>query len=430
MAAFTAARNAECVAILHHHGSPEAAFLRTRALIRLSRLNDAERVIRNVQPRSGYPCDLAQCYTLLGTVLDRQGDYDGANDAFNDARAYAYSIPSVALHAELGLYEAHSAWRHRDLEQTERIALHVLNEMPRAYDEPHSYALGVSHAFLYELLVLVWGVREQHATQIAFLERGLGALPDDSVRHVWAEASLLRNFAALVPELRFPSAAATLREHAESLQWTPETAKWGYDVYRALGWSAALDGDYVGAFRNMREAHNLAPCIPWRIESVLDRAYLFDQIGDIHAALERFDEAEQLLKRVDYSNWSHGEERYVLLWAAQIAAPLNASRASALLAHYKTIRKPMDPALLWGTHSRQWHAHEHDTYGAVAAANGESSIALNHLRGALQTWDALKFEWRAAKTANAIARITNSNEDIAGARRRAEPFAKSWLARN
>ncbi len=154
-----------------------------------------------------------------------------------------------------------------------------------------------------------------------------------------------------------------MRSRAEALTWTPELAEWAYNVYRALGWNEALDGNYIGAFSDMREAHNLAPTLPWRIEAILDRAYLFGEIGESVAAHERFNEADQLCKQIDWARSS--EERRVLLWAAEIGAQLNPARASSLIARYKAIRRPIDATLVAGKNSRRWRAHEHDAFGAV-----------------------------------------------------------------
>jgi tetratricopeptide (TPR) repeat protein len=427
-AAFAAGRNAECLSMLHRDRSMEAAFLCTRALIRLGRLEDAERVVRSTLSCSDGHRDLARCHMLLGTVLDRQGDYESAAEAFLNARAYVYSIPSVALHAEFALYEPLSAWRQCDFELVENIVSESLHEAVTVYDEPHIYPLEVSRAFMYELLALVQGVRERYEAQIDFLKQGFKALDQSAQQHVWAETGLLWNFATLVPELRLPNVADMLRERAESLEWPPETAARGYIVYRALAWNEALNGNYVSAFRDLRKSQDLAPTIAWRIESILDRAYLFHQTDQSLAAQEGFDAAIHLFTHVDWAGSE--EERVVLLWAAEICAQLDVERASMLLEQYKSIRKPIDPALMASKGIRKCQACEHDAYGAVAAATGAPTIALTHLRTALQTWDDLKFEWRAAKTANAIASITNSTDDIAGARRRAEPFAKSWLARS
>jgi tetratricopeptide (TPR) repeat protein len=427
VSAFAAARNTECVSILRLHTSASAAFLRARALIRLRRLRDAQNVIEEVRFQLTSHSDLAQYYALLGTVLERQLDVEHAVQAFVEARAYAYGIPSVALNAELAYYEALGAWRRHDFEQVEAIAAETLQETRTAWDEPHSYPIEVSHALLHELLALVCSARKQHEVQIDHFKQALQTLSTMRQRHVWAEAGILWNFTELVPELRIADVAILMREHAETLPWTSETAAWAYDVYRSLGWNEALCGNYVGAFRDMRVAHNHAPTMAWRVESILDRAYLFCQIGESVSACERLEEADQFCKQIDWA--CSDQERYVLLWAAEIAADIDAERASRLLAQYKFIRKPIDPILAASVNARRWQAHEDDAYAAVEAAKGQTDAALAHLRSALATWDDLKFEWRAAKTANAIASITKAIEDIAGARRRAEPFAKSWLAR-
>lgn len=363
---------------------------------------------------------------LLGTVLERQGDSEGARDAFTDARGYAYSLTNGALRAELAYYEAAAAWRRRDFADAVTIATEALAQPVIPGDDAHM--LGVWHAFLYELLGLTHGMREDHESQIGLLRRGLEAVSSLPDRDVWAEASLLNNLASLVTEQTLPAVAKELRKRAESLPWNAETAAWAYNVYRALGWSEALAGNELAAFRDLREAESLAPSIPRRIEAILDRAFLFGAIGERVSSRERFDEAERFCSLVDW-NEASGEDRYALLWGAELASAFDARRASAILSKYTSIRKPMNKSLVASTHHRRWQAYEHDAFGAVAAANGELATAIEHLTRALEIWDGLRFGWRAAKTAATIARISGSATQADAAHQRAAAFPHSWLAR-
>ncbi|MGZ3504689.1 MAG: hypothetical protein ACXWNJ_12790 [Vulcanimicrobiaceae bacterium] len=425
--AFRLGRNVECVAALHHHHSVEAAFLRTRAYVRLRRLREAEKAIRSANPRPNNLADIAQCYMLLGTVLERQGDDEGACDALTDARGYVFSIRSEALRAELAYYEAAAAWRRRDFDDAVRIATEILAQQLT----PSGDSLGtpqVWHGFLFELLGLTHGIREDHDAQVGLLRRGLEVLSSLPDRDVWSEASLLNNLSSLVTELPLRAVAQEIRARAESLPWSPETDAWAYNVYRALGWSEALAGNELAAFRDLREAEALAPSVPRRIEAILDRAFLFGAIGERVSARERFDEAARYCSQVNW-NETIDEDRYALLWGAELAATFDSKRASAMLRKYTAIRKPMNQSLVASTHHRRWQAYEHDAFGAVAAANGDVTKALDHLAQALKIWDGLKFEWRAAKTAATIARVSGSTIEADAACRRAAAFPQSWLAR-
>ncbi len=199
--AFAAGRNVDCLSALHHHTSLEAAFLRVRALIRLGRLPDAEATIRSTYGQCEKQGDFAQHYMLLGTVLDRKGGYDGADVAFFNARAFAWSVPSVALHTELAYYEALSAWRRHDLACVEQLVIDALNKTAKSWDEPHLYPVELSQAFLYELLALRQGARGEHDAQLTCLKIALQTLSPAAHRQAWAEAHILSNLSSLVPEL-------------------------------------------------------------------------------------------------------------------------------------------------------------------------------------------------------------------------------------
>ena len=426
---FAFARNAECINALHFHTTFEASVLRARAFIRLRRLPEAEAAIRSAGQTAASDVDRALYYTLLGTILDRQGDTEGANEAWVEARRFSSGVAASAIKAELNYYVAASAWSSKDFDEAEEIARESLAEYHGDESDGGVYPVAVSLAFTYELLSAIEGVRERYETQIGLLQRGLAVLASAPARHVWAEASLLNNLASIIPEVRMPHVAQLVREYASQLRWNSEMPGWAYNVYRALGWSQALEGNDIAAFRDLREAETHAPSVARRIEVILDRSFLFASIGEKISARERFDEADQLCAKVDW-NATEGEDRYALLWGAELAADFDPKRAAAMIRRYKAIRKPMNPLLVASTNLRRWQAYESDAYGVVAGANGDVQDGLRHLQNALQVWDSLGFEWRAAKTARAIARVTNAERHISEARRRASSYSQSWLGRS
>lgn len=365
---------------------------------------------------------------LLATTLERMGDQEGANEAFFDARALALGVPSVALHSELSFYEAQAAWFRRDEASLKTIVAEALAERPAPYDEAHAYPLQVSRAFMHELLGLTSAQRGAFRDQLAHLSAALSQLNELAYRDVWCESSLLDNLSALIADIYLPDVEKTVRARAQSLPWSPEVGLRAYNVHRALGWSAALRGDQVTALRDLREADVLAPSPAWRIEALLDRSYLFGELGESHAAHDRFDEAARLAQGIDWRS-SEGEERYALLWLAEITAPYDAPRAEAVLGLYDSLKRPIDARFAAPTDQRL-HGLRLDAAGAVSAAQGNTTRALAQLQEARDLWTSLGFEWRAAKTARALARVTNADDHVADARRRAAPWPQSWLARS
>jgi len=397
--------------------------------VRLRRLGEAEGAIRRAAQAAQNDVERALGCTLLGTILDRQGYEEGADSAWAHARESLCGVAASEVRAELNYYVALSAWRSKDIDEAQRIARESLAEAEQAKcSSAGLFPTAVSVAFTYELLSLIEALKERPESQVAHLRQGFAALSSTARPHAWAEASLLNNLASVITEVRMPDVAELVRERAATLRWTGEMPGWAYNVYRALGWTEALEGNDMAAFRELRNAEEHAPTLARRIEAILDRSFLFGAVGEMLSARERFDEAEQLCKLVDW-NTTQGEDRYALLWGAELAAAFDPRHAQAMVVRYNAIGRPMDPALTASGKLRRWQAYEHDAFGAVAAANGDIEAGVRHLQSALSTWDALGFKWRAAKTARAIGSITKAESDIADAKRRAASYQRSWLGR-
>jgi tetratricopeptide (TPR) repeat protein len=428
LASFAFARNADCLAALRDEKGFDAGVLRARAHLRLRRFASAEKSLRAVTPLAGDPSQCGTYYTLLATILDRQNHQARARDAFVNARSYALGYPSRALHSELAYYEAHGAMLRRELPTVERIVTESLSvEQPLVgRDEPHSYPLEVSRAFLWELLGLINGHAGRFDRQIANIQKGLMELNGLGYRDVWTEASLLCNLAAILRDVYRPDVAKELYARAKSLPWSNETHLQAYEVHRALGWHAALCGDVRKAMQHQVDADGYAPSTPYRMESLLDRSYLLRELGESVAGYKDLDEAFRIAQSIDWKN--AGEERLALLWLAENMAYHGMLTAVVIVDKYKAIDTPIDRRYLSATDKR-YRGRELDALGMVAAVTGQTIRGLTMLHDALAIWESLGFEWRAAKTARIIARITQTNTDIADARRRAASWPNSWLAK-
>ncbi len=424
--AFFGARNADCLSALRHHDSFEASMLRTRALLRLRRVHDAESAVRVAAPRAGRQADVAQCYILLGTALERAGDNGGADEAFFNAQAHALSVPSIGLHTELALFRAHAAWMRRDLTAIGAILTEAFAERRTSKDEPHAYPLHSSRAFMYELQGLVCGHEGKFDDQIACYTSGLAELDALDHRDVWTESSLLDNLSPLVSDLYLPHVEQLVRKRSQSLLWSEETNLRAYDVHRSLGWHAALSGNVDMAMRDLREAHVFAPSAAWTIEALLDRSYILRELGELHSSNDQLGEAHRLAQMTEWRD-ADNEERLALLWLAENMAAHSMPAATVIADTYRSIRKPINLNYAAPTDKR-FRAHELDALGAVTAMTGQTMRGLTMLIEARDIWDTLGFAWRAAKTARAIARVTRSENDIAEAVFRAEPWPRSWLS--
>jgi len=398
------------------------------------RLRDPHRSLETLEGRAIANLEdaaKAEHHVLASAAYLRVGEAEKSQKHDAAAQLLANSVGG-AVAAELALYRAAAAWNRRDLVAAQDLALQGL-EIPRAEADGYQRPLPLVRAQLLETLSLVAASREDYLMQADLLDAAWRAEGGDepraqAVHDEWVRASLLRNFAPLVWDLHLSEHAEFLSVQSELFAWTPETAEARWVVRRALGWHAALTGDALRAFARFRDAADLAPTVPYRLASTLDRAYLAAELGQKVIHREEMGRAYHLAASID---WEHvcGEEATVLLGVVEAYAREDASVARSWLHTYDRARAMPANLMLLGSNDRRQTALERDAEGAVLAAEGNQERAATAWRSALKIWDDLGHDWRAARTALAIGELTRAPEAVADARRRSETFHRSWIGR-
>jgi hypothetical protein len=280
------------------------------------------------------------------------------------------------------------------------------------------------------LLGHIAGSKEEFSAQASFIRRGWAIYDSAAVneRDAWVGATLLRNLSPLVWDLHLVDHVDFLREALERVDWSPETADHRWVVHRALAWTDALDGDHIGAFSQFRECIDLAPSVPRRIESMLDRAYLASELGQSVIQQEEMLSVQKLADCVEWESLS-GESGKVLLWLAEAYARTDAAVARRYLDMYDPTRLFPKHLLLLATSDRRQMAMECDAQAAVVAAEGRAERAVALRKSALAVWSTIEHGWRAARSAVGIADLTRAPEDVRVAREHCEAYRRSWLGR-
>jgi hypothetical protein len=426
-ALFLAARNAEAVAALGRDPSCESTLLRARCFLRLGDPNAAIVTLRKIEPMNE-PVHLAGEYHIVfATALARIGRREAEEHYAAAERIADHAAGSMLM--ELMFYRALDFWTSRDLVNAGRMTQEALQMMGVPGDR-YFRSFIVVRAQLLELASLIAASREEYDLQSKLLVDAWNVLEGapEQERDVWVQASVLRNFAPLVWDLHLRYEADLLWRVASIVPWTPEVASARCIVHRALAWNAALEGNHLAAFARLRECAELAPSLPWRISITLDRAFLAAEMRQRVILHEEMLRAGDFARSVQWENVV-GEEATVLLELAEAHARSDAALARQWLGRYDRARAFPKHLLLLASDDRRQTAMEKDALGAVLAAEGRTADAMTARRTALAIWVELKHEWRAARTAVALADISNSSEDSAMAVRQAQAFRRSWLGR-
>lgn len=427
--AYHGARPNECLSLLHGHTGIEADILRGRAALRAG------------SPESGLPCvssiddallwsnrARAEVLIIRGAIQTRLRQFDAARETFDLAGVLALGSASCALEAEYHFYEAVWFFSIESMERAFGATEQVLSVEAPSYDAGGYFVpLTDSRARVFQLRGLLAATAERYSEQaheirLAIDEARLAKKPD-----LWIYATFLMNLAFHVRDFDLVDDAAMLRREIEKAKWPDELAPMKFEIRRALGWSSALRGDHLNAFREFRAMSQCADTPARQILAGVDRSYLARELGEKHSAQDELEHVAKLAGSVDWKNV--GEERIGLAQLAQEVAAFDPHHAGILFARYKELGgRRLAPNMLNNV-DRRVQAFELLAEGTVLRANGSVPAAMQRFMRAYDIWDKLGYKWRAATAALPLAEVLQEPRYVEHVKREAASRPNSWLAR-
>jgi DNA-binding CsgD family transcriptional regulator len=393
----------------------EALLLRARLHLR-SRASDAVAFLTHVLPRLETDIGRARATVLLGAAHARVGDYRSAKANFARAsQQIPDKSPQTELRLELAYHTAMAWWMQRKLDEAE-TALKPVLERPGSglYVE----ALVVRGA--------IYAAREKYEAQAGVLLEALRVETSAQEPNVYRWAHVAAQISYLCRELPNQSIRNTAIEQLEKIPWTRDLADVQFNMLKAVGWRCALDGDYFNAFRYLKRAAACAPTTPWQVMASCDRAYLAANLGEPRWAEQEVGEAAELAEKVEWRAIS-GEERIALLLLAELYAPLDGALAMSYLARFQETGDRYTAALSFNA-DRRVEAMVAYSFGYVRQCLGDVSEAEASFRDAFEIHDAIGFDWRAARTAIGLWRVTKDPDWLHTAQKKLRSYPQSWLA--
>lgn len=418
----------QCLDRLHGHNELPALLLRARASLRagcpsvgldcLAQIDDG--LLWSNRAR-------AEVLTLRGALQTRLRDFDTARQTLDNGRVLALGSASASLEAEFHYYDA-LWWLGTDnFDEADRLAQTALAIAPGFYDAGAYFVpLANSRARALQMRGVVAAAKERYEEQAGFFRAAIEELRSANTADIWLTASSLMNLAFHVRDFDLVDDAAMLRREIERAKWPDEVAPMRFEIHRALGWSSALRGDHLNAFREFRAMAQCADTPARTILASVDRSYLARELNEKHSAQEELEHAAKLASSVDWN--SVGQERIGLAQLAQEVAAFDPQHAGILFARYKELKGRLAPNMLNNV-DRRVTAFELLAEGTVLRANGSVPAAMQRFTRAFEIWDKLGYKWRAATAALPLAEVLQEPRYVEHVRREAASRPNSWLAR-
>jgi len=236
----------------------------------------------------------------------------------------------------------------------------------------------------------------RHGEQAASLMRLLTLIGANVYAHGAQWYRAVGELGQLACELPAPAAASIVSDAlATFAQWPADFLIDRFAALRSLAWCKALGGDRLGSFRFLRETGVLAESLhsaPLRATVLLDRAQLARDAGEEHWCANELAGALDLLRGVDWPRTSD-RERTVLPLLAEVLAPSDPQGAAAAIARASRLSAAHGPVAIAAR-------------GIVHLANGRAREGVRELMAAYHAFERAGSEWRAGKTALALAHAT------------------------
>jgi tetratricopeptide (TPR) repeat protein len=419
----------QCLDRLHGHNELPAVFLRARASLRAGCPNVGLDCLAQIDDGLLWSNrERAEVFTLRAALQTRLSDFDTARQTLDNGRVLALGSASASLEAEFHYYDALWSLGTDNFDEADKLARIALEVAPGFYDsDPYFVPLANSRARALQMRGLVAAAKERYEEQADFFRDAIEELKSASTADIWLTASSLTNLAFHVRDFDLVDDAAMLRREIERAKWPDELAPMKFEIRRALGWSSALRGDHLNAFREFRAMAQCADTPARKILASVDRSYLARELGETHSAQEELEYAAKLASSVEWKKV--GQERIGLAQLAQEVAAFDPHHAGILFARYKELGgRRLAPNMLNNV-DRRVQAFELLAEGTVLRANGSVPAAMQRFMRAYDIWDKLGYRWRAAMAALPLAEVLQEPRYVEHVKREAASRPNSWLAR-
>ena len=409
----------EAVAALEiQEPSAERDFLLTQAYLRWGRHPQALALLSEVLLRETDECNRARARSFQSVAFAATSDRRRSRDASRKVGERNYWDEHTNL--EIALNDALAAWMWGDVSRAEAIVNQDTTQ-DRSRIDPYIAARFVM------LRSWILAAREDYTGQANVLIEAVEQLQLAPVLDVGLMAWTVHALATLVRDIDMRRGFDLAQEVEASLQWTDELSVQHFQTVRALAWCLALQGEYIRAFRRIAAAKPLATGPVEQLLLHLDHAHIAFISGQQYVARAELSEADDLIRSYDWTT-SVWEEAPALIQAAELFSGVDPHRADELLTMAAQIKGQMARNVSY-SHDRRYAAMSDFAEALVReAVPGRRETARLRALRAFEVFEAIGYQWRAARCAVLIHVITGQDEWLARARELCEPYPRSFIA--
>ncbi len=370
----------------------QLALLRARALLRLSRPDDAIAVVRSVFVAHGTLDASLTARMLLGTAYVRRGDHGVGLDLLEDAyRASAHAHPTIRSEIVLNIGLAHYGLRALD------DAARALDLVSPGADIVHARALEY-HGW----------VAIGRGDYVAATQRFLSALRRlDECRHYdrFLEANAIQALAILAAERLDRTSWLVVEHRTRNMDWIARgLATPLFGVALSASMMEEVNGRIREALQWAGEAERAAGHDGARLFALCRRAAILRGVNECYAHHDLVVRIRDELQRIDLTGLDGDERQLPLALAIEVAATGDVLGARALLKQYDEL--PAPSAMFSLTFDHRPVGFRTFAEAVVADASGDHQQAHHRYRDAFQIFNRIGYERRALLSALRLGELT------------------------
>jgi len=431
---YLSARYASAVELLASEASVEAELLSARALYRLQRIEDAEKMLDRLDARRDLDeRQRAEVAVLAFIRHTRSLDLETFERDRSRAKSAVERLGVVDLESEFWATDATLAYASNDLDRCERSAWSAIHCDLTFGATPASSLLSVvpisnSKARALHALAVTRSSQGRFHEQLRYLREAVVTLKRAQPADLYLLAFCYMNLSFIARDFGVLDDIVEL-ELVDTAVWPPSLNWPALEIERSCSWLYALAGDAaraVGNFERLgRERALTSSRDGFWLATIADAMIVSNASGVPLAEATDQSEAVAIAEAFDWQ--ARPEQRFALTLFARALAPRDPDRAARLIA--------VDERLGETGHSlanfdRRSVADRAFRIGIVHASNGRRAEAYESIAQAYAIWFEYGQRWQAVDAALEIVATGYDDGSFARyAKRESKAYPNSWLAR-
>ncbi|HEV3154434.1 MAG TPA: LuxR C-terminal-related transcriptional regulator [Candidatus Baltobacteraceae bacterium] len=407
-------------ALLAQRASPQRDLFLAQLYLRLGRHADVIQLISSMlsDPVTCSESDVARARSYQAMAHAAQGERRRAQAALG--RIGPRDRWDAQTNAEIRLDDALVYWMLNDVGHADDL---IRDQLAVTENDVDPY---ITARFVM-LSSWIAAAREDYTAQAQALMESITRLRNAPVPDVGLIAWGVHALATLVRDIDMPEGFALAQEVEATLPWTADLAIQRFRTARALAWCLALQGEYIRAFRKLKEAASFTNDPADQVLVHLDRAHVSFISGQEIVARAELSEADDLIRGTDWQA-SASVESGALVHAAELFSGVDPHRAEELLAQAAMVKEKMARNISYA-HDRRYGAMANFAEALIREAlPGRRETARLRALSAFEVFDEIGYKWRAARCAILLHAITGEEQWIVRARELCASYPRSFVA--